>query len=31
MAADFLRFFLSNEPQARASGRRTQWIWRRVA
>ena len=31
MAADFLRFFLSNEPHARASGRRTQWIWRRVA
>jgi beta-ketoacyl synthase-like protein len=31
MAADFLRFFLSNEPHARASGRRTQWSWRRVA
>jgi hypothetical protein len=31
MAADFLRFFLSNEPHARASGQRTQWIWRRVA
>ena len=31
MAADFLRFFLSNEPQASASGWRTQWIWRRVA
>jgi hypothetical protein len=30
MAADFLRFFLSNEPHARASGRRTQWIWRRA-
>jgi hypothetical protein len=30
MAADFLRFILSNEPHGRASGRRTQWIWRRV-
>jgi hypothetical protein len=30
MAADFLRFFLSNEPHARAIGQRTQWIWRRV-
>jgi len=31
MAADFLRFFLSNEAHARASGRRTQWTWRRAA
>jgi hypothetical protein len=30
MAADFLRFFLSNEPHGCASGRRTQWSWRRV-
>jgi hypothetical protein len=31
MAVDFLRFFLSDEPHGRAHGRRTEWIWRRVA
>jgi hypothetical protein len=31
MAGDFLRFFLSNAAYARVSGRRTQWIWRRVS
>ena len=31
MATDFLRFFLSNAANARASGQRTQWIWRRVS
>jgi hypothetical protein len=31
MATDFLRFLLSDAPCARAIGRRTQWIWRRVA
>jgi hypothetical protein len=31
MATDFLKFLLSDAPCARAIGRRTQWIWRRVA
>ena len=31
MASDFLRFLLSNAAYGRGSGRRTQWIWRRVA
>jgi beta-ketoacyl synthase-like protein len=31
MATDFLKFLLSDAPYARAIGRRTQWIWRRVA
>jgi Beta-ketoacyl synthase, N-terminal domain len=31
MAADFLRFFLSDSAYARGNGRRTQWIWRRAS
>ena len=31
MATDFLRFFLSNAPSGGAAGRRTNWVWRRVA
>jgi hypothetical protein len=31
MATEFLRFFLSNARCTRAVGRRTSWIWRRVA
>jgi hypothetical protein len=31
MPLDFLRFFLSDEPYGRASARRTEWVWRRVA
>ena len=31
MATDFLQFLLSDAPCVHAVGRRTQWIWRRVA
>lgn len=31
MAAEFLRFFLSGARCTRVAGRRTNWIWRRVA
>jgi hypothetical protein len=30
MAGDFLRFFLSGDPVGQSTGRRNQWIWRRV-
>ena len=30
MAAEFLRFFLSDAPTAHVVGRRSSWIWRRV-